>query len=123
MCPFWLSDATHNEDPWIEARRGFDAHEPSAVPISDDTIRVYYAGLLCEGEEALSRLEVLDDLPEPRVGRFYRAGICLRGMKRHPFYSPAWAEALARPAREEEELPKSLFAPIKRRDFVSASEL
>jgi uncharacterized phage-associated protein len=123
MTPFWLSDATHNEVPWIEARSGFDAHEPSAVPIPDDKIRAYYAGLLWDGEEALSRQEVLDDLPEPRVASFYRAGICIRGMKRHPFYSPAWAEALARPVPAEPELPDSLFAPVRNRDFVRASDL
>jgi uncharacterized phage-associated protein len=123
MTPFWLSDATHNEDPWIDARHGFDAHESSAVPIPDDKIRVYYAGLLWDGEEALSRQEALDDLPEPRTGSFYRAGICVRGMKRHPIYTPAWADALTRPVPEEPELPQDLYAPIKRRDFVRSSDL
>jgi uncharacterized phage-associated protein len=123
MTPFWLSDATHNEEPWIDARRGFDAHEPSAIPIPEDNIRVYYAGLLWDGEEALSRQEVLDDLPEPRIASFYRAGICIRGMKSHPFYSPAWAEALARPVPEEPELAKSLLAPIKHREFFQTRDL
>jgi uncharacterized phage-associated protein len=123
MTPFGLSDATHNEDPWIEARHGFDAHEPSAVPIPEDKIRVYYAGLLWDGEEALSRQELLGDIPEPRVASFYRAGICVRGMKRHPLYHPAWAEGLCRPVPEEPELPEDMYAPIKRRDFVRANDL
>jgi uncharacterized phage-associated protein len=123
MTPFWLSDATHNENPWIEARRSFDEHEASAVPIPEDRIREYYAGLLWDGEEALSRQEVLDDLPEPRAASFYRAGICVRGMKRHPFYSPAWAEALARPVPQEPEFPEDLLRPIGRRDFVRARDL
>jgi uncharacterized phage-associated protein len=123
MTPFGLSDATHNEDPWIEARSGYDAHQPSSVPIPDNKIREYYAGLLWDGEEALSRQEVLDDVPEPRVASFYRAGICVRGMKRHPLYHPGWAEGLCRPVPEEPELPQDLYAPIKRRDFVRASDL
>ena len=81
------------------------------------------ASQTASGEEALSKQELLDDIPEPHVGSYYRAGICVRGMKRHPLYSPAWAEAFSRPVPPEPELPKSLFAPIKRRDFVSASDL
>jgi uncharacterized phage-associated protein len=123
MTPFGLSDATHNEEPWIEARSGYDAHQASSVPIPDNKIREYYAGLLWDGEEALSRQEVLDDIPEPRVTSFYRAGICVRGMKRHPLYHPGWAEGLCRPIPEELELPRDLYAPIKRRDFVRARDL
>jgi hypothetical protein len=120
---FALSEATHNEDPWIDARGGLAAHEKSEKPIPADKIRVYYAGLLWDGEEALSRQELLDDVPAPRVGSFYRAGICVRGMKRHPVYSPRWAEALSRPIPSEPKLPKSLIAPIKRRNFVRAGDL
>jgi uncharacterized phage-associated protein len=120
---FVLSEATHNEDPWIDARRGFAPHERSSVPIPADRIRTYYAGLLWDGEEALSHQELLDDLPEPRIGSFYRAGICVRGMKRHPLYSPAWADALSRPVPLEPEFPEGLLEPLKRRSFVPARDL
>jgi uncharacterized phage-associated protein len=120
--PFKLSKATHSEDPWIEARGDCAPHEASGAPIPTDKIRVYYAGLLWDGEEALSRQEILDEIPEPRVGSFYCAGICIRGMRRHPFYSPAWAKNLSRPVSEV-ELPKDLLAPIKRRNFIRAGEL
>ncbi len=120
---FKLSKATHSEDPWIEARDNCAPHEKSDTPIPTDRIRIYYAGLLWDGEEALSRQELLDEIPEPRVGSFYCAGICIRGMRRHPFYSSAWAKMLSRPVQSEPELPESLFAPIKRRDFVPAGEL
>jgi len=120
---FKLSKATHTEDPWTDARGDCAPHEKSEAPIPMEKIRTYYAGLLWDGEEALSRQEMLDEIPEPRVGSFYCAGICIRGMKRHPFYSSAWAKMLSRPVPPEPELPESLFAPIKRRDFVPASEL
>jgi hypothetical protein len=111
------------EDPWLNARRGYTLHERSDVPIPVNEIRTYYAGLLWDGEAALSRHELLDDLPEPRVGSFYRAGVCIRGMKRHPFYSPAWAVALGAVIPPEPVLTKDMLAPIKRRDFVSARDL
>jgi uncharacterized phage-associated protein len=123
MTPFELSETTHKEDPWIEARGGLNAHAPSTEPIPDDKIRVYYAGLLWDGEEALSRQEVLDDIPEPRVASFYRAGICVRGMKSHPLYHPLWAEGLCRPVPAGPELPDWLYEPIKRRNFMRARDL
>ncbi len=125
MTPFGLSDATHKEDPWLNARRGLDPHEKSESPISQDEIRIYYAGLLWDGEDALSRQELLDEVQEPQVGSFYQAGICIRGMKNHPFYDTALAKILLRSVSESEEpeLPDDLYAPIKRRDFVRARDL
>jgi uncharacterized phage-associated protein len=118
-----LSEATHNEDPWIEARRGFALHERSSVQIPQEKIRVYYAGLLWDGEEALSRQELLDEVQEPQVGSFYRAGICIRGMKRHPLYDTALAKILLRPVLPEPPVPDDLLKPIKRREFVQAKDL
>jgi uncharacterized phage-associated protein len=123
MTAFALSEATHNEDPWIDGRSGLAAHERSDSLIPADKIRTYYAGLLWDGEEALSRRELLNEIPEPRIGSFYRAGICIRGMRRHPFYTPRWADVLSREVLPEPKLPKKLFAPVKRRDFVSARDL
>jgi uncharacterized phage-associated protein len=118
-----LSDATHNEDPWIEARRGLAPHERSSVQIPQEKIRVYYAGLLWDGEEALSRQELLDEIQEPQVGSFYQAGICIRAMKRHPLYDTALAKILLRPVPPEPRVSDDLLKPIRRREFVQAKDL
>jgi uncharacterized phage-associated protein len=121
MTAFTLSDATHNEDPWIDARGGLSHHERSDNQIPTDGIRIYYASLLCDGENALSKQAPLDDIPEPRIGSFYRAGICVRGMKRHPLYSPTWEKALTLPMSPEPDVSDEMLAPVERRDFVSAT--
>ena len=38
-----LEDMTHDELPWIEARKGLSPYESSRNPISDETMRTYYA--------------------------------------------------------------------------------
>ena len=120
---FTLSEATHKEEPWLNAHRGYAPREPSATVISTDDIRSYYAGLLWDGEEALSRPELLDDLPEPRVGSFYRGGICVRGMRNHPFYTPKWAMSLSRPVPADSQFPRELLEPIKERKYIRARDL
>nr|WP_320119751.1 type II toxin-antitoxin system antitoxin SocA domain-containing protein [uncultured Marinifilum sp.] len=42
---FQLEVMTHTEDPWVEARRGYGANEPSTREISIDTMRNYYSKL------------------------------------------------------------------------------
>jgi uncharacterized phage-associated protein len=121
--PFTISEATHNEDPWREARGSRAWYEPSDEPIPTERIKSYYAGLLSDGEEALSRHEALDVVPEPRLGIYYQAGICVRRMTKHPFYRMDWAEALLRPIAPDPKLPSGLFAPLSKREFLSASEL
>ena len=37
-----LEAMTHQEEPWIEARRGFEPEEPCNVLIKDSTIRGFY---------------------------------------------------------------------------------
>src|SRR6202007_1171492 len=71
--PFTLSRATHEEDPWREARGNRLDSMRSAETIPVERIKSYYAALLEDGEEALSRHEALDVVPEPRVGYFYTA--------------------------------------------------
>ena len=41
----WLSDLTHAEDPWRDARRGLGAGERGNVPITHAAMAEYYSGL------------------------------------------------------------------------------
>jgi uncharacterized phage-associated protein len=41
----WLSDLTHREDPWVNARRGILPGEPSRREITLSSMAEYYAGL------------------------------------------------------------------------------
>lgn len=41
----WLSDLTHKEDPWREARRGTPEGRPSTEEISHAAMAEYYGGL------------------------------------------------------------------------------
>ncbi len=43
--PQWLSDLTHLEDPWKEARRGLDPGQRGAAVISKESMALYYGGL------------------------------------------------------------------------------
>lgn len=43
--PQWLSELTHKERPWREARTGIPAGEPSDRVISKDSMQQYYGGL------------------------------------------------------------------------------
>jgi uncharacterized phage-associated protein len=123
ISPFILSDATHNEDPWRNARGDKTSNEHSDEAISEEAIRIYYSGLISDGEDALSKHEALSLVPEPRIGVFYQAGICVRKMKAHPLYRMQLAEALLTPVPPDPELPKDIYAPINRREFVAMDEL
>lgn len=41
----WLSDLTHSERPWLEARQGLAPGEPAHVPITDAQMAEYYGSL------------------------------------------------------------------------------
>lgn len=41
----WLSDLTHNESPWIDARGGISPTERSNVEITTAAMHEYYSGL------------------------------------------------------------------------------
>jgi len=117
---FVISDATHKEDPWRETWNERD--EPSAtIPVRK--IRAYYAELLADGEESLSRHGLLNAVPEPRLGCYYQVGICVRKMIQHPLYRMDWADAFSGPAAEDDPLPHHVFAPITKREFIPASDL
>jgi uncharacterized phage-associated protein len=120
---FEISDATHHEDPWVEARQGLDDGKHSDRIISIENIRQYYAELLSDGEEAFSRHEALDIIPEPRLGYYYEAGICIRKMTRHPFYRMGLAEALHFPVPLEPPWPPNLFDPPTRRAYIPVDDL
>jgi uncharacterized phage-associated protein len=107
---FNLSQATHLEAPWHDAN-------PSDT-ISQSTMKIYYKALIEDGEKALSRLELLNVISEPRWSSFYVAGICSRKMSKHPFYDSAWAKELATPMPPAPKLPREFFSPVKGRDFV-----
>lgn len=42
-----LSDMTHSEKPWLEAREGLEPGKRSSRPISDDSIRSFYSSPEC----------------------------------------------------------------------------
>ena len=41
----WLSDLTHKEDPWIDARNGLSAEQRSNQEITHAALMEYYSGL------------------------------------------------------------------------------
>jgi len=43
---WWLTDLTHMERPWLDARAGCADGEPCEREISQDAMRDYYSGLL-----------------------------------------------------------------------------
>lgn len=45
-----LESMTHQEAPWIEARRGFLPEQPSNQVISDNTIKSFYKNLMAQGQ-------------------------------------------------------------------------
>ena len=81
-----LSIATHCEEPWLRARKGLGPRDYSKEIISRESMQIYFADLMEEGEEALSAKALLSDIPAPRWGWFYVAGICARRMVNHPLY-------------------------------------
>lgn len=46
----WLSDLTHIEEPWIEARKGLKPGERGEVEIRLSTMLEYYSGVDIEGQ-------------------------------------------------------------------------
>ncbi len=41
----WLSDLTHMEDPWLEARRGLGPDDRSSIEITPKSMGEYYSSL------------------------------------------------------------------------------
>jgi uncharacterized phage-associated protein len=127
-----LSQATHSEDPWLEARRKFSRHEPSDVVMPKEKLQAYFASLIAEGEEMLSRSALLADLPEPCWGWLYVAGIRARHMTAHPFFiigSSMWNARLREPASRPRKYSASLYRPPTKEEaadrlkFSSVQEL
>lgn len=46
----YLEELTHQELPWIEARKGYSPGERCSVVISTETMKKYYSSLLANGE-------------------------------------------------------------------------
>ena len=117
-----LSNATHAEDPWLSARHGYGRHDNSNVLIPVNQMRRYYCTLISEGEEALSRHELLDVVSEPRWAGLYVAGICSRRIFNHPFYRAALAKKISQPVPELEDLPSDFYSPVKSRSLIEFRE-
>jgi uncharacterized phage-associated protein len=114
-----LSQATHLESPWADARQGIDDPDaPSGSVISQLEMKLYYRALIDDGEAALSRQELLSVISEPRWGAMYVAGICARRMISHPFYEAALAKKLSEPVAQLPPLMDQFYAPPKEKDFV-----
>lgn len=43
--PQWLSDLTHSEKPWQDARKGFPPGAPCSNVIEKEAMQIYYGGL------------------------------------------------------------------------------
>lgn len=43
--PFWLSELTHREQPWIDARRGLAPGERGRAEITHAAMAEYYSSL------------------------------------------------------------------------------
>jgi hypothetical protein len=113
-----LSNATHAEEPWQKAREGFSRNDNSDVVIPRDHLQSYYCALVSTGEEALSRHELLDVVPEPRWANLYVAGICRRRMFGHPLYIPGLAKRLSEKTPELPDLGDDFYAPIGKPDYL-----
>jgi uncharacterized phage-associated protein len=113
-----LSEATHLEDPWRDARDGIPPNVASGIVIPQVVMKSYYRALINEGEAALSRHELLGVVSEPRWASFYLAGICARHMTAHPLYEAALAKRLSDPVAPLPNLPDDFYAPPKKKDFV-----
>jgi uncharacterized phage-associated protein len=113
-----LSDATHSEAPWLDARKGLGRRDKSDVIIPVQKIKQYYCQLLADGEEALSAQEMLGVVPEPHWGTFYLAGICVRHMTTHPFYDMNLAKLMQEPIPPSPELSDEFFAPIRDKSIL-----
>jgi len=118
-----LSEATHEEEPWREAREGTPAHKASGVPIPQLLMKTYYRKLSDDGEMALSRHELLHVVPEPRWASYYIAGICARRMREHPFYEAALAKKLSEPVEPAPLLSDEFYAPSQDTDVVEFGPL
>jgi uncharacterized phage-associated protein len=113
-----LSDASHLEQPWSDARDGVPRNATSGVVIPQITMKSYYRALIREGEAALSRQELLAVISEPRWSSLYLAGICARRMTAHPFYDVALAQKLSEPVPDAPALTEDFYAAPRERDFV-----
>lgn len=46
-----LENLTHQEDPWISAREGYEDGEYCTVPLDEELMKQFYQGLIADGEE------------------------------------------------------------------------
>jgi uncharacterized phage-associated protein len=113
-----LSDATHLEQPWSDARDGVPRNVASGVVIPQIVMKSYYRALMNDGEAALSRQELLAVVSEPRWASLYIAGICARRMTAHPFYDVALAQRLSEPVPDAPTVTEEFYAAPRDKDFV-----
>jgi uncharacterized phage-associated protein len=117
-----LSDATHLEQPWSDARHFIPEGKASGVVISQLVMKTYYRDLTCDGEAALSRQELLGVVSEPKWSAFYIAGVCARRMTAHPFYDVGLAQKLASEVPAKPILSDEFYHAPRERDFVEFNE-
>jgi uncharacterized phage-associated protein len=120
---FQLSRATHAEEPWQNVRGGVEKLNPSSLVIPKMEMCRYYSQLMSDGEDALSRQQMLGILPEPRWGWMYVSGISARKMSWHPFYHLMLAERLlefvpAVPAR-----PFDFHQALARKEYLDIGDV
>jgi uncharacterized phage-associated protein len=117
-----LSQASHLEGPWAEARHGTPDDRASGVVISQLAMRTYYGDLINDGEAALSCQEMLGMVSAPKWSFFYVAGVCARRMADHPFYDVGLAQKLAEPVPPKPSLSEDFYRAPRERDFVEFSK-
>jgi uncharacterized phage-associated protein len=113
-----LSQATHSESPWADAREGRPPNVASGGVIRQLDMKAYYRALIDEGEAALSRQDMLGVLQEPRWAALYVAGICARHMISHPFYDATLAKRLSESIQSPPLLGDDFYKPPREREFI-----
>jgi len=113
-----LSQATHLERPWADARDGVPPDRASGNVIAQMTMKRYYEDLTNDGETALSRHDLLGVTSEPRWSSLYVAGISARRMTKHPLYDAALAKKFAELLSPSPVLGEDFYAPPRDKELV-----
>jgi uncharacterized phage-associated protein len=120
---FQLSRATHAEEPWQKVRDGIEKRSSPRIVIPKAEMLRYYSRLMSEGEDALSRHEMLSILPAPRWAWMYVSGISARKMSSHPFYHMPLAERLSEAVPVVSASSLDLYRPPARREYLDIGDI
>jgi uncharacterized phage-associated protein len=91
-----LSNATHAERPWIDAREGLRPDAASTRTLDTTLIRDWYGHLIEEGSDAMADLGLSPPEGEESWLPAYRTAVNLRRLSGHPFFDEARSRDLRR---------------------------